>query len=233
VFLENVSGHLRRGFSRVLSDLRSMDYTVTAGLFSAEEVGATQHRERLFILAHSDRTERSVRGSVRRDHEEECASSERGSDALAGAPGQRRGEGRTESAGKLGRQHATERRKQVAQQLGNNRQRPRCRELGSQRQKQGGVTRQAGTQLARFPLFPPGPNSLDDWERVLRAEVGLAPALPKEAECRFRSLAHGLARVDALRLYGNGVVPLQAAYAFSTLVAAATKVRNAYVGKAY
>lgn len=52
VFLENVGGHLRRGFRRVRSDLRRMGYSVKAGLFTAEEVGASQKRERLFILAY-------------------------------------------------------------------------------------------------------------------------------------------------------------------------------------
>lgn len=51
VFCENVPGHLRLGFPDVARDLRSLGYTVAAGLFSAEEVGAPHKRERLFILA--------------------------------------------------------------------------------------------------------------------------------------------------------------------------------------
>jgi site-specific DNA-cytosine methylase len=52
-FFENVSNHLRMGFQRVHDDLRGMGYRVAAGLFTAEEVGATHKRERLFILGIS------------------------------------------------------------------------------------------------------------------------------------------------------------------------------------
>lgn len=50
VFFENVPGHLRNGFAGVYGDLRGMGYRVEAGLFSAEEVGASHRRERLFVL---------------------------------------------------------------------------------------------------------------------------------------------------------------------------------------
>ena len=48
---ENVEGHLSLGFKEVSEDLRSMGYSVEAGLYSAEEVGAPHRRNRLFILA--------------------------------------------------------------------------------------------------------------------------------------------------------------------------------------
>ena len=50
-FFENVPGHLTIGYQQVRSDLQDLGYTVTEGLFSAEEVGAPHKRERLFILA--------------------------------------------------------------------------------------------------------------------------------------------------------------------------------------
>jgi site-specific DNA-cytosine methylase len=50
VFLENVPGHLTLGFDEVARDLESLDYKVAAGLFTAEEVGASHKRERLFTL---------------------------------------------------------------------------------------------------------------------------------------------------------------------------------------
>lgn len=53
-FFENVPGHLRLGFQQVHDDLRSLGYRVKAGLFSAEEVGASHKRERLFILAYRE-----------------------------------------------------------------------------------------------------------------------------------------------------------------------------------
>lgn len=59
----------------------------------------------------------------------------------------------------------------------------------------------------QLPAWPPSPTKHDEWERV--------PADLKPAVCR---MADGMAhRVDRLRLCGNGVVPLVAAYAFCTL----------------
>lgn len=59
--------------------------------------------------------------------------------------------------------------------------------------------------------WPPGPTQHEEWERI---EPHLKPAV-----CRMAyELAH---RVDRLRLCGNGVVPLAAAYAFRTLTTAA------------
>ena len=51
VFAENVEGHLSLGIKDVFSDLGRMGYEYTAGLFSAEEVGASHRRKRLFWLA--------------------------------------------------------------------------------------------------------------------------------------------------------------------------------------
>jgi len=53
VFFENVEGHISLGISEVLADLEEMGYTVTAGIFSAAEVGAPHQRKRVFILAYS------------------------------------------------------------------------------------------------------------------------------------------------------------------------------------
>jgi DNA (cytosine-5)-methyltransferase 1 len=50
-FFENVDDHLTLGFDTVYKDLRALGYTVEAGVFTAEEVGAPHERQRLFILA--------------------------------------------------------------------------------------------------------------------------------------------------------------------------------------
>jgi len=53
-FFENVSGHLTGSFPYILDSLRSLGYTVEAGLFTADEVGAPHERKRVFILAMGD-----------------------------------------------------------------------------------------------------------------------------------------------------------------------------------
>jgi hypothetical protein len=55
VFLENVVGHVFRGFDSVVGDLQSLRLRVAAGVFAAAEVGASHEGKRLFILAKADR----------------------------------------------------------------------------------------------------------------------------------------------------------------------------------
>jgi DNA (cytosine-5)-methyltransferase 1 len=66
VFLENVAGHLSLGFEAVANDLQGMGYRLAAGLFTAEEVGATHRRERLFILGHAECASRRPEHPARR-----------------------------------------------------------------------------------------------------------------------------------------------------------------------
>ncbi len=61
VFLENVAGHLRLGFDRVVRDLDELGYGVEAGLFTASEVGISMEEgTRLFILAEAACINRSI-----------------------------------------------------------------------------------------------------------------------------------------------------------------------------
>lgn len=53
-FFENVAGHVSLGLETVLNDLQGMGYKVATGLFSAEEVGATNERNRLFIMGNTE-----------------------------------------------------------------------------------------------------------------------------------------------------------------------------------
>jgi len=101
----------------------------------------------------------------------------------------------------------------------------------------------SATELCGTFLFPPGPSDVDNWLTTLAVAPHVAPATSfgdiasradqlaqmvaagqlaeKEAEPELRSMVDGLAaRTRALRLLGNGVVPLAAAYAWRTLSAA-------------
>lgn len=68
-------------------------------------------------------------------------------------------------------------------------------------------------------LFPPDAGDFASWDIWLAAQPGLQPALAGADD----GLAHKLERY---RLAGNGVVPLEAAYAMATLAAAACRRIN-------
>jgi len=53
-FFENVEGHITLGLREVISDLESLGYRTTWGIFSAREVGAPHQRKRVYILADSN-----------------------------------------------------------------------------------------------------------------------------------------------------------------------------------
>ncbi len=55
--LENVAGHLTLGFGSVASDLASLGYDIQWDCIPASSVGAPHRRDRLFILAHTTRSD--------------------------------------------------------------------------------------------------------------------------------------------------------------------------------
>ena len=52
---ENVSGHIKLGLDTVISDLESEDYAVRPFSISASSIGANHQRERIWIMAYSER----------------------------------------------------------------------------------------------------------------------------------------------------------------------------------
>lgn len=260
-FFENVGGHLRLGFEQVHDDLRSMGYRVKAGLFTAEEVGASHKRERLFILAYREGLvgergfdegspcwqsedaaggERGVvadcHGDGRQRHPCEDAGkddpqrrSQRFADTVAGGNGYAAQEFPVYEAGFGDGQNGTALSRgegaladAARARAGQQRPDPRVGIETSGDAAVGDADRtglegwnaQGDERADERSAFPPGPSDKRGWERLLRERPDLEPAV--------RGDAHGLAyRVDRLRLCGNGVVPLVAAYAFRTLSAAA------------
>ena len=99
----------------------------------------------------------------------------------------------------------------------------RLQGIGAESQDRGNIGLSNRTQVTRSELgiFPPAPNS-EEWESILREHPRLSPALEKSAfEPDVRGMVNGMApglhRADRLRILGNGVVPIQAAYALTVL----------------
>ena len=253
-FFENVRGHLGNGFDVVYRELREVGFCVEAGLFSAEEVGASHQRERLFILAYRPDSvdprghgERAAQGggseSGLERHGQELADSEYGTGGASARVEsevqppltRRRGNPMADAQDHHGRRG--ERRTEAAARAG---------DIGRRRPPGGGGemahTESEGLQGVRsedsawgsfltplrgdggegpLPVFAPGPGDLRIWGRVVSdgSLNGLAPS----TQPGVRMLADGVALVvdesrrDQLRAIGNGVVPLQAAYALSVL----------------
>jgi DNA (cytosine-5)-methyltransferase 1 len=216
----------------VLCDLERMGYRVQAGLYSALEVGASHKRERLFILALAD---------ADGDRGLQCA----GAELQTGGTGLH-GTALADAQIAHGRQHQPQRSApggtaaggpgahvaDATAVLGETFQRSQpdgvlppladAGQPGSQGAEWDGASGErfgpeASGSAAEFrlPLFAPGPFDLEGWERCLALDPTLEPSLCRMAD----ELASG---VDAnrLRLAGNGVVPLAAAYAFVSLWAA-------------
>jgi DNA (cytosine-5)-methyltransferase 1 len=231
-FFENVSGHLRLGFEQVHDDLRQMGYRIKAGLFTAEEVGAPHRRERLFILAHRESDGWRQRESEQLSPQRQSASASSGSAApmVHAECTQRRQDqsaGYVTDRGIAERQEASGRAGEPGAAIMADPARVFRKTL--QRSEPDGagsfVGNTHGARLERRDYdeqsggntqqpFPPGPADKRGWEEFLRARPDLEPAVRGGTD----GLAH---RVDRLRLCGNGVVPLAAAYAFRTLAAAA------------
>lgn len=212
VFLENVPNHLRLGFRQVVDELGSMGYRVAAGLFAAEEVGASHERLRLFALAHATDIRCGAEGYDQPGSEQQPYPGQCSGDVANAESEFRWGEqqapgawsGRTGLGGD-GSVMAFSGSSRLA--------------IPEQPEQSGAAEcavaeRSAASEFcgALLPLTAPGPDSAI-WPRILDLDSTLEPA--------FRRMADGMAhRVDRLRLTGNGVVPLAGALAYRTLCAA-------------
>jgi DNA (cytosine-5)-methyltransferase 1 len=187
VFLENVSDHLNCGFQEVRDDLRGMGYRVEAGLFTAAEAGDSQLRQRLFILAIND------------SHGRERTQLH----LLAGRPQQT--VSYVDGAG------TGLRTQEVAHALDGRSQDGRGASVGAIRHKGNENIGSTSEKTSGFLYaFPPSPDAIVEWQRILDTDVSLEPAVCGVVDGRT-------SRVDELRALGNGVLPVVAAYAFVTL----------------
>ena len=229
LFLENVPGILRFYWDNIRPKLRAMGYRLAEGLFTAEQTGAPHRRSRLFILAHSDLVIRGA-GQEPREFKGNATGQSSGNDSrsLEDSNGIKELADPEDSDDES---QYTNQRRRIPRQLrgssSNDGQLADSSNEGLERVKPWG-SHQEGWQEPNVPLgfhgraipvWPPGPNDTDGWERVIRARPDLAPALTKEAQSRFRGVVDGSATgVDRrLRALGNGVVPAVAAHAWTTL----------------
>lgn len=225
VLIENVGGmlsssdpDLRPGAERVWRDLQRLGFAVEGGLFTAAEVGAPHERERVFILgmANAGRAGRQGRELGRASGEVDGLASSGPAAELRGA--------RLGDADSFGEQQPHDQDGAKPWQGARDRAGGSSLRLhgamvdasgrGCAGRAQGQVGKPIdGTAAERSgggPLWPPRPNDLDGWRRLL--------AERPEVEHAVRGNADGLAsRVDQLRMLGNGVVPLEAAHAIRTL----------------
>lgn len=233
IFLENVAGHLGLGGYEVCRELQGMGYRVAATLWTAEEIGATHRRERLFILAHAPQF-----GERKPDHETGTESRERARES-AGSGGGGMGDASRQRPGEAGRFHgrSPERAGGTGEALADAGGAGfQGAEWGSAPEEREGAQAHgpvaelreiSGHELAGsesdetdgnhpvvshggIPLFPAGPSDFTGWA-----------AVPDHLKPAVRRVADGAAiRVDRLRALGNGIVPAVAAAAFIELAEA-------------
>lgn len=238
VLIENVQGMLSTGGAkRVWRDLRRLGFEVEIGLFTSAEVGAPHERTRVFILAMADpdrrhtprrcsgcdetsggRSRGKLAGSSKEladaGRERDAGLRERAGERPFGSAGRTmehtasngRGEGRTKHELRRGRDAAS----------GDGCAMVSAIRLGHDGLAEDAIRRQIERNAPEWserdylPLYPPGPNNIDAWREIIERSPKFEPAV--------RRVDDGMAgRLDRIRMLGNGVNPLQAAYAVRTL----------------
>ena len=196
VFLENVEGIISSKTAEeqsvlqyVLSELESLGYKATAGVFSAAEVGASHQRKRVFILGYADLSfskGRCISSRIHKEHTDINGSSSRNSKF------------ETMADSKRGRRREKE----------NARKQPSFKKpfISSGARKVDEST--------KWPSRPEETPKKWEQPRVLFETKNKI----NKVESELGGATYGSAsQVDRLRLLGNGVVPATAAKAFVTL----------------
>jgi DNA (cytosine-5)-methyltransferase 1 len=235
------------GAERVWRDVLRLGFAVEGGLFTAAEVGAPHERERFFILAVADTGgvrsgARVPAASGRHAFKAEPAIADDDCNALADAAGARLERGKP--GGFAGERHESLRKGRTKSELperdglataiaGAPVADANCAEPATLARDDGKMRsipeaqRQSGHGAALFGggrdhvgLFPPGPSDIAAWRRVLARSPDLEPSVRRMVDgmaARVDLSGPHAARVERLRLLGNGVHPLEAAYAIRTL----------------
>lgn len=244
-FFENVpglvSGKLLNSFrERIVGGLEELGYRVASGLFTAQEVGASHKRERLFILADSggfyrerrrkfgelgEVQERKRNGHPPDDSGAPLGHPESGFGHVSGnlegtrgnleAPEEPGAKYHVESGGpggSLGDPRVSRLEGRGCERIPGEAIGP----LGERRERNLPEGPGAFDFIWRSP---PGPLS-EHWGEIIRDYPWLAPAIKPGVRLFSNGTPYVLVdelRIDQLRALGNAVFPLQAAYAYSEL----------------
>ena len=216
VFLENVPGLVRdgRAIGAVVGDLARLGFDAEWALFSAEEVGAPHRRERFFLLAR--RVPDAERDTVR-DEPERGEGPAPAADGRHAEPGDMEPHVAEPHLEGLEGHHAP--RAALHEDVRGFRRAEGSAPAGGAGVAGRGLESWDEPDRRDLPLFPPGPDDLELWAQVLAEAPEVEPALCRVADGVAPLLEY---RTDRLRAIGNGVVPLEAAYAFRTLFALLT-----------
>lgn len=218
VLIENVRGIVSSGGAeRIWRDFRRLGFVMEAGLFTASEVGASHERERWFGLAVADTGNEGLQRSERAgsSDERDGQASPRSASEFRGASlgdAVRTGFHATAYAGiHSPEEGAGARHEDFA---GSSSAVADADQSQLQRQPSAGKFTELQSHDG-FGPFAPGPNDIASWRNILATAPHLEPAFCRVADGLASRM--DVARVDRLRMLGNGVVPLEAAYALRTL----------------
>ena len=215
VFLENVEGIISSKtadgesvLQYVLRELEGLGYRATAGVFSAAEVGAPHQRKRVFILGYSRSSEPSGVSSEQRKKGSEARESSETMDYASSKGCQRAvSKGIQREARKPFRYRVD--RKEMADPNSS----------GGDEDREPTQLRAKGSFESPINRWPSRPGEAQqEWEEP-RVTQYSSTQVEGQAKPKLGRATNGSsARVDRLRLLGNGVVPETAAKAFVTLI---------------
>ena len=219
-FFENVEGHITLGLKDVVFDLGELGYDVTAGIFSAAELGAPHQRKRIFILGNSNRNESS---EIRRNISEmlEVQAEER-QNKCANVFG---GTGERDWPARPGEEQRDWEEPRVVVYTQHDGLPPG--EVGKSTKDTGADNPQGAHEAsnAQGTSRPQGGGNIQGGEQG-KKDNEINGANGGGIESKLGGATDGIAsrvdatahRVDRLRMLGNGVVPATAAKAFITLM---------------